>query len=166
MKMELIQPFINAADAVLAHNLKCITRVDDVSMDEDAYCPQGLAALVEITGDIEGRVVLDLDVQTARAAAEAMGGAESPEDKNLAREAVLELANQVIGNAITALNDQGFRFKVHPPTMHTSERGLASTEDTEALVLCFETACGKAFLNIAMRYNRRRHGEAMAAVVE
>jgi chemotaxis protein CheX len=166
MKMELIQPFINAADAVLAHNLKCITRVDDVSMEQDAYRPQGLAALVEITGDIEGRVVLDLDVQSARAAAEAMGDTEAPEETSLASEAVLELANQVIGNAVTALNDQGFRFKVHPPTLHNSECGLKGTEDTEALVLCFETAGGKAFLNIAMRYNRRRHGEAMAAVVE
>jgi chemotaxis protein CheX len=164
MRMELIQPFINAADAVLAQNLECLTRVDDVSMEEDAYRPQGLTALVEITGDIEGRFVLDLDVQTARAASEKMSGEASAEE--MASDAVLELANQIIGNAVTTLNDQGFRFKVHPPTLHTSEKGLQGTEDTEALVLCFKTANGKAFLNIAMRYNRRRQGEAMAAVVD
>jgi CheY-specific phosphatase CheX len=134
-------------------------------MDEEVYRRQGLAALVEVTGDIEGRVVLDLDPATARAAAHKMSG-EAPSSPEMASDAVLELANQVIGNAVTSLNNQGFHFKVHPPALHTSERGLEGTEDTEALVLCFETPSGKAFLNIAMRYNRRRQGEAMAAVVE
>ena len=31
MKMELIQPFINAADAVIADMLKCSTRIGDVA---------------------------------------------------------------------------------------------------------------------------------------
>ena len=35
MRMELIQPFINAADAVLAESLQCETRIGDVSMEEE-----------------------------------------------------------------------------------------------------------------------------------
>ena len=37
MKMELIQPFINAADAVLSETLQCNTRIGDVNMDEEVY---------------------------------------------------------------------------------------------------------------------------------
>jgi CheY-specific phosphatase CheX len=66
---------------------------------------------------------------------------------------VCELANQVIGNAVATLNDQGFHFRVHPPSMHTSEHGSRSTEDTEALVLCFGTSSGSVFMNIALRYH-------------
>jgi len=51
------------------------------------------------------------------------------------------------------LNDQGFKFRVHPPALHTSEQGPKSTEDTEALVLCFDTADGSVFMNIALRYH-------------
>ena len=80
------------------------------------------------------------------------------------RETVCELANQVIGNAVTALNDQGFRFKIHPPEVLKGEQGTGNTEDTEALVLCFDTPNGSVFMNIAMRYNRRRRSERALSV--
>ena len=65
MKMELIQPFINSADAVLAESLQCETRVGDVSMEEETYRRKGVAAIIEISGDIEGRIILDTDAKTA-----------------------------------------------------------------------------------------------------
>lgn len=156
MKMELIQPFINAADAVLSQNLQCSTSIGNLSMEEEAYRRKGVAALVWITGDIEGRIIFDLDTSTAVRVASKFAGAELPESDDLVRETVFELANQVIGNAVTTLNDQGFHFRVHPPALHTSEHGPKGTEDTEALVICFETSCGNVFMNIAMRYNRAR----------
>ena len=55
------------------------------------------------------------------------------------RETVCELANMVIGNSVTLLNDQGFRFKVFPPEIHVNEQGLAGSTDMEAMVICIET---------------------------
>jgi CheY-specific phosphatase CheX len=72
---------------------------------------------------------------------------------------VCELANMVIGNSVTLLNDQGFRFKVFPPEIHMSEEGLAGNADTEAMVLCIETPCGEIYINIAMHYLHRRRRE-------
>lgn len=154
MKMELIQPFINAADAVLAQGLQSPTSIGNLSMEEEAYRRKGVAALVAITGDIEGRIIFDLDPETAVRVASRFAGTELPESDELIRETVCELANQVIGNAVTSLNDQGFNFRVHPPALHTSEHGPKSSEDTEALVICFETGSGNVFMNIVMRYNR------------
>jgi chemotaxis protein CheX len=162
MKMELIQPFINAADAVLAQGLQAPMTMGSLSMDEEAYRRKGVAALVSLTGDIEGRIIFDLDAETALRAASHFAGAELPESDDLIKETVCELANQVVGNAITVLNDQGFHFRVHPPELHTSEHGSRSSEDTEALVMCFETGCGNVFMNIALR-NNRSHEWAAAA---
>jgi chemotaxis protein CheX len=162
MKMELIQPFINAADAVLAQGLQSPTTIGNLSMEEEAYRRKGVAALIAVTGDIEGRMVVDLDPATAVKVASRFAGAELPESDDLIRETVCELANQVVGNAITSLNDQGFHFRVHPPAMHTSEDCGKSSEDTEALVICFETISGNVFMNIALRYNNRRSGEHAA----
>ena len=86
-------------------------------------------------------------------------GTDNPDSDELVPEAICELANQVIGNAVTVLNDQGFNFKVHPPEVHTAPRGIGNSEDTEAVVMCFETATGAVFMNIAMRYNRRRKND-------
>ncbi len=165
MRMELIQPFINSADAVFSEALQAPTKILDLTMDEEAYRRKGVAALVTIKGDIEGRIILDLAPEVAMKMAARLAGAEVPESEQVVHETVCELANMVIGNSVTLLNDQGFRFKVFPPEVHTGPEGLASTLDTEAMVLCFETPCGEVFLNIAMHYLRRRRRERDAAPV-
>ena len=155
MKMELIQPFINAADGVLSQGFKSPMVVGNLAMEREAYRRKGVAAVIQLTGDIEGRVIFDLAPKTAAEVASHFAGTELPETDDLVREAVCELANQVIGNAVATLNDQGFHFRVHPPELHTSDDGPTSTEDTEALVLCFETASGNVFMNIALRYAKK-----------
>ena len=97
----------------------------------------------------------------------ARAGAVVPESEEVVRETVCELANMVIGNSVTLLNDQGFRFKVFPPEIHTSEQGLAGTVETEAMVLCIETPCGEIYLNIAMHYlHRRRHEQSAVSALD
>ena len=158
MRMELIQPFINAADAVFAESLQAPTNIVDLSMDENTYRRKGIAALIAIKGDIEGRVILDLAPEVAMKVASQLAGSEIEASEQVAKETVCELANMVIGNSVTLLNDQGFHFKVFPPEIHTNDEGLAGSRDTEAMVLAIETTCGNIFLNIAMHHlTRRRH---------
>jgi chemotaxis protein CheX len=162
MRMELIQPFINAADAVFAESLQGPTKIVDLEMDEDAYRRKGVAALIAIKGDIEGRVILDLSPEVAMKVASQLAGSEVEASDQVVRETVCEMANMVIGNSVTLLNDQGFHFKVFPPEIHMDETGLAGSADTEALVICIETPCGNLYLNIAMHYLHRRRQERNA----
>jgi chemotaxis protein CheX len=165
MKMELIQPFINAADAVLSQGLQGTTKVGNLSMEEKPYQRKGVAGMIALTGDIEGRIVLDLDPQTALRVASHYAGAELPESDGLIKETIFELANQVVGNAVCSLNDQGFHFRVHPPVLVTAEEGDKTSEDVEALMISFETSLGNVFMNVALRYNRRRMADHMAVGV-
>src|SRR5580658_22884 len=162
MKMELIQPFINAADAVLSQGLSGATKVGNLSMEENAYLRKGVAGMVALTGDIEGRIILDLEAQTALRVASHYAGAELPESDGLIKETIFELANQVVGNAVCALNDQGFHFRVHPPLLVTSAEGDKTSEDVEALMISFETSLGNVFMNVALRYNKRRMSDHIA----
>ena len=159
MRMELIQPFINAADAVFAESLQAPTKIQDLSMDDEAYRRKGVAALISIKGDIEGRVILDVAPEVAVKVATQLAGEEVEASEQVVKETVCELANMVIGNSVTLLNDQGFHFKVFPPEIHMNDTGLAGSADTEALVICVETPCGEIFLNIAMHYLHRRRDE-------
>jgi len=162
MRMELIQPFISAADAVFAESLQAPTKIVDLEMDEDAYRRKGVAALIAIKGDIEGRVILDLSPDVAMKVATVLAGTEVEASEQIVKETVCEMANMVIGNSVTLLNDQGFHFKVFPPEIHMDETGLAGSADTEALVICIETPCGNVYLNIAMHYLHRRRQERNA----
>lgn len=163
MRMDLIQPFINSTDAVLAQGLESSIAIENLSMEEEVYRRKGIAAEVILSGEIEGRIIFDVDQGTAVQLASRLAGVEVSETgEQLMREAVCELANQIIGNAVTTLNDQGFHFHVRPPTLHTSEQGSKSSEDTEALVMCFNTSSGNVFMNVALRYLRLAAAERVA----
>ena len=156
MKIELIQPFINAADAVLAEMLQSPAEVRDVTMAVEVYRRRGVAASMTFRGDIEGYVILDLETKTALEVARALAGEEVHPLEQAASETVCELANMVVGNAVTLLNDRGYRFKVSPPEVHTADEGYACSSQREALVMCFQTSSGRITLNIALDYSRQR----------
>src|SRR5271169_42789 len=164
MRIELIQPFINATDAVLAEMLPGPAIMSDVTMEDQAYRRKGIAASVAIRGDIEGRVIFDLENETALRVAGALAGGEIDPTEQLARETVCELANVVVGNAVTLLNDQGHTFKVFPPELHTAETGYVGDCASETLVMCFDTPSGKVHLNIAMDYSRQRSSLTQGSV--
>jgi hypothetical protein len=65
MRMDLIQPFINSADAVLAQGLQSPISVETLSMEEEAYRRKGIAAEVALAGEIEGRIIFDVDMKAA-----------------------------------------------------------------------------------------------------
>jgi chemotaxis protein CheX len=165
MRMDLIQPFINAADAVFAESLQGPTKIGELLMEEGAYHRKGVAALIVIKGDIEGRIILDLSPEVALKIAAILTGGEVADSEQVVRETVCELANMVIGNSVTLLNDQGYRFKVFPPEIHMHDQGLAGSRDTEAMVLAIETTCGNIYLNIAMHHLARRRRERDAVPV-
>ena len=88
-----------------------------------------------------------------------MSGEEIAESEQIVRETVCELANMVIGNAVTLLNDRGFKFKVFPPSIHEEDQIPSAGAETEAMVLSFATEQGSVFINIALHYMRRRSSE-------
>jgi len=159
MKMELIQPFIGSLDAVLAEMMQAPATIVDLTMEEEGYRKKGLAAEVMFKGQIEGRIVLDMEPSAAARVAGYLTGGEVNLAEPIVPETVCELANMVIGNAVTQLNDRGFQFKVSPPSVLSEEQCARAGQDSEATILRFETACGNVYLNIAMKYHARRARE-------
>jgi chemotaxis protein CheX len=159
MRMDLIQPFIGSLDAVLAEMMKAPAKIADLAMEESGYRKMGLAAVVMFKGQIEGRIVLDMEPQAAAQVAGYLTGGEVDSGESIVPETVCELANMVIGNAVTQLNDRGFQFKVFPPSLLTEEECAQTGQDSEATILRFETPKGNVHLNISMKYHARRARE-------
>jgi chemotaxis protein CheX len=150
MNMELIQPFINSLDAVISETMHCSPRVTDVSMEVGSYQRNGVAALVFLSGDIEGRIILDMDADAASQAANDLSDIAGDPTEETAREIVCELTNMVIGNSVTQLNDRGFKFRVHPPQLFMIDVGPRGTLTSETVVLRFQLPKGAVYLNIAV----------------
>jgi len=159
MKMDLIQPFIGSLDAVLAEMMQAPATIVNLAMEEQGYNKKGLAAEVSFKGQIEGHIILDMDPSAAARVASFLTGGELQPGEQIVPETVCELANMVIGNAVTQLNDRGFQFKVFPPSLLTKEQCEKAGQESEATMLCFETPSGNVYLNIAMKYYARRARE-------
>jgi chemotaxis protein CheX len=157
MNMELIQPFINSLDAVISETMHCAARIADVTMEEGMYQRTGVAALVTLSGDIEGRIILDMDACAASQAASDLSEIAGPPSEETAREIVCELTNMVIGNSVTQLNDRGYNFRVHPPEIFLIDVGPRGTLDSETVLLRFELPKGAVYLNIAVH----EHSDAL-----
>ena len=116
MRMDLIQPFIGSLDAVLAEMMKAPANIVDLTMEEEGYRRKGAR---------RGRQFQRPDRRphhsgygsdaAATQVASFLAGGEVDPSEPIVPETVCELANMVIGNAVTQLNDRGFHFKVMPP---------------------------------------------------
>jgi len=76
----------------VAESLQAPTKIVDLAMEEDAYRRKGVAALIAIKGDIEGRVILDLFAEVAIKVASQLAGVEIEASEQVVRETVCELA--------------------------------------------------------------------------
>jgi chemotaxis protein CheX len=150
MNMELIQPFINSVDAVLSETMRCSPRIADVTMEEGSYQRTGIAAQVVLSGEIEGRIILDMDAVAAGQAASDLSEITGAPTDEIIREIICELTNMVIGNSVTQLNDRGFKFRVHPPELFILDVGPHGTLDSETVLLRFELTKGAVYLNISV----------------
>jgi chemotaxis protein CheX len=157
MNMEIIQPFINSLDAVISEIMRCSARIADVTMEEGSYQRTGVAALVTLSGDIEGRIILDMDAAAASQVASDLSEIAGAPSEETTREIICELTNMVIGNSVTQLNDRGFKFRVHPPELFIIDVGPRGTLDRETVLLRFELPKGAVYLNIAVH----EHSDAM-----
>src|SRR5258707_3987955 len=104
MRMDLIQPFINSADAVLAQGLESPISIENLSMEEEAYRRKGIAAEVCLTGEIEGRIIFDVDLGTAVQLATRLAGDEGSETHEQGPAAVGQLSEHISGNTLTTPN--------------------------------------------------------------
>jgi len=150
MNMDLIQPFINSLDAVIHETMRCTARIADVTMEQGSYERSGVAALVTLSGDIQGRIILDMDKDAASQVAFELSDIAGPPTEESTHDIVCELTNMVIGNSVTELNNRGFKFRVHPPELFLLDVGPQGMLDSETVLLRFELPKGAVFLNIAV----------------
>lgn len=159
MRVEYINPFVETSYRVL----KDVLNGSDVKrgalyLKSTAMPVMGVAALVGLAGDVEGRVLFDMTLDTALKIASAMNGEELPEFDDLAKATISELANLITAQAVTKLHELNFKFDLTPPTLFVGENMEVAaaalsrdSESVEALIVPLITECGKIEVNVAVR---------------
>ena len=154
MRVEYINPFVESAFSVLKEVLNTDVKRGDIFLKPTSMTIQGVAALVGLAGDVEGRVLFDMTKESALHIAGAMNSEEFTVMDELAKATIQELANMITAQAVTKLHELGFKFDLTPPALFTGENMEVSTNlgEVEALIVPMELgANGKIEVNVAIR---------------
>lgn len=151
MRVEYINPFTEAAYNILTQVLDGEVKRGDLYLKSNCMPVKGVAAIVGLAGDVEGRVVFDMTAETALKVASTMNSEKLTEFDELVRATITELANLITAQAVTKLHDLGFRFDLTPPAIVTGENMEISNTDMEALIVPMEVQEGMIEINVAIR---------------
>ena len=151
MRVEYINPFVESAFNVLKEVLQGDVKRGELYLKSTSMPVMGVAALVGLAGDVEGRVLFDMDKPTALRIASAMNGENLPTLDELVKATITELANMITAQAVTKLHELGFRFDLTPPAIFTGDNMEVTDQDVEALIVPMETEHGKIEINVAIR---------------
>jgi len=154
MRVEYINPFVESAFNVLKEVLSSDVKRGEIYLKPTSMSIMGVAALVGLAGDVEGRVLFDMTKETALHVAGAMNGENFTTLDELGKATIQELANMITAQAVTKLHDLGFKFDLTPPALFTGENMEVSTNlgEVEALIVPMEMGeNGKIEVNVAIR---------------
>ena len=151
MRVEYINPFVTSAVDVLSELLHGDVTRGELSLKESSQPVLGVAVIVALTGQVEGRLVMAMDEPTSLAVAAALNGQELEQMDELTRATVTEVANMIAGRATTALADLGYQFDISPPVLLTGDNMTVAADSLEALVVPIDIGIGRLELNVALR---------------
>ena len=157
MRVEYINPFVETSYRVLKEVLGgAEVKRGELSLKSVAMPVMGVAALVGLAGDVEGRVLFDMTYETALNLASKMTGETLTQFDDLVKATISELANLITAQAVTKLHELGFKFDLTPPTLFAGEKMEiaalpGSAQNVEALIVPLISECGEIELNVAIR---------------
>ena len=158
MRVEYINPFVEAAFNVLKEVMGVEVKRGDLYLKPSSMSIMGVAALVGLAGNVEGRVLFDMDKDTALFVVSAMNGEEFKTMDEMAKATIQELANMITAQAVTKLHDLGFKFDLTPPALFTGDNMEVSSnmgKEVEALIVPMHmiqgAKKGKIEVNVVIR---------------
>lgn len=155
MKAKYLNPFLSAANNVIQQFIPDIDiERGELSAAKSPTESLGVAVFIGISGELEGRVIYDMEPSTAINLASAMNGEDIPEVNDLVRSTLQELGNVISGTATTNLRQaaESKTIDITPPSMILGPDTEISDSVQQTLIqVPLETNYGTLVINLAVR---------------
>lgn len=151
MRAEFINPFVQAANAVLQGELGEAPSRGEVRLQSSAYTTNDVTALVGVTGQVNGVVLFGMSQKTACCMVSRILGQEFKEFDALAQSGIGEIGNVITGRAAVLLAEAGFVSTIAPPALIVGRGTMITTLDLQRLVIPLETVCGAVEIQVALK---------------
>ncbi|HPO49580.1 MAG TPA: chemotaxis protein CheX [Spirochaetota bacterium] len=153
MRVEYINPFVESAIQILKETVSEDVTRGQLSLKSAISPMLGVVVIVGLAGQVSGRVIFDMDRDTALKVASKMNDEKLTEFDELTTATLTELANMITGKAVTKLQELGFQFDLTPPALLTGQNLQISDNKVEALVVPLEVPQGKIEINVGIKEN-------------
>lgn len=136
MRLDYITPIVESAVSILTGFTGAPVAHGEMQLQRFSAASRDIVIVVGLSGEVAGRVVLEMDKAEAAVLAGMMNHEKISTITPLAQDTLMELGNMVVAKAVSTLNDRGFEFRLSPPAVYTEEnRSLFAAIDLETLVV-------------------------------
>ena len=147
-----MNPFIMATKNVLGSFGVSDVVVGKPYISDPRNSGDKLLISVGVTGEIRGQVVFELDTLAAKGLASTMMmGMPVDELDEMAKSAVSEMSNMIMGNAATGFAEIPKRVDITPPTVFTGSGMTFSTPDAKMICIPLNFNNSTVDINIALK---------------
>lgn len=151
MKVEFVNPFIQAATEVLESELGGEAQRGSLRVQKSAFTTDEVTALVGVTGTVSGMVLYSMSQATALGIVSRMLGQQFDEFDSLAQSGIGELGNVITGRAGVLLSNAGYPSNITPPALVVGKGTMVTTLDLNRLVFPLETEVGNLEVQVVLK---------------
>lgn len=157
VNVEFINPFIQGTQAILRDVCQEEAKLGKVHLKESPYMSDTVAIIIGITGDIKGQVIFSLGTGTACSiASKMMMGMPVSELDEMAKSAISELTNMILGNTATIFYNLGITIDITPPSLLMGQNIQISTNKMKTICLPLQLSGGATFeIDVSLQDNKK-----------
>ena len=134
MNVEYINPFINVSINLV--QMVCNAKVErgQIFIKNSTFMAESVVIIIGISGEFKGQVFFSMDESTAcKIASAMMFGMEVNSLEEMAKSAIAELGNMIMGNVSTEFYNTGIRIDITPPTVLVGKDIAVSTKGVKTI---------------------------------
>jgi chemotaxis protein CheX len=153
VKLEYLELFVNSTMSVLGRIMQTELQKGDVRLLSAHELTGNVVILIAIQNAAGESIILNMDAGTATGICGAMNGTTFEALNELGYDTLGEVANMIAGNAVTALNNRGFDFKISVPVTGSVEVISRHAQGLELFQVPVQSRYGEITVNFTMRTN-------------
>ena len=150
VNIKFLNPFIEAAFAVLEAELETRASRGQLGMVRSARAADEITVLIYLQGQVQGVVLYGLNQHTAKNIVTKILGQPFAEFNALAQSGISELGNVITGRAGQYLEEAGYRCQISIPALVMGKDTLISTLDFDRLHVPIHTDLGDLQVHLAL----------------
>lgn len=134
MNVEYINPFINVSVNLVQTVCNVSVTRGQVFIKNTPFMAERVVIIIGIAGEFKGQVFFSMDEKTAcKIASAMMFGMEVNTLEEMAKSAIAELGNMIMGNVSTEFYNTGIKIDITPPTVLVGTDIAVSTKGVKTI---------------------------------